>query len=148
SWLGAARERGVARAPAFTGMLATQDLANTLARCDLLLAADRIGPTSRRTTLAASLAAGTPVVALDGRHGWSELREAGAALFVEPAADALADALADLLDDEETRTQLSRRGREFVAGPMSVERSARVVGRVMREVLAEAPRDAAAGVHV
>jgi glycosyltransferase involved in cell wall biosynthesis len=148
AWLAAAREHGLERPPAFSGMLAAEDLANVLARCDLLLAADRIGPTSRRTTLAASLAAGAPVVVLDGRHSWSELRESGAALFVEPAAEALADALAELLGDEQTRTQLAQRGPEFATRAMSAERSARVVGRALREVLGMAPHDAAAGAHI
>ncbi len=132
SWLAGARTRGISRPPAFSGMLSAQAISNTLSGCDVLLSADSIGPTSRRTTLAASLAAGVPVVALDGRHSWRELRDAEAAQLVEPTADALADALAGLLDDADMRAQLARRGREFALSAMSVERSARAVGGLLR----------------
>jgi glycosyltransferase involved in cell wall biosynthesis len=139
SWVAAASERGVVRPLAFSGMLAAQDLADRLTTCDVLLSADRIGPTSRRTTLAASLAAGRPVVALDGRHTWRELRQAQAALIVQPRADALADALAELLLDRDARAQLARRGSEFVTRAMSVERSAYAVGQVIDEVIGGSP---------
>lgn len=143
SWLDAARARGIAQPPAFTGVLSAQDLADTLSGCELLLSADRIGPTSRRTTLAASLAAGRPVVALDGRHSWRELREAGAALLVAPIADALAGALVDLIEDEGTRAVLARRSRDFAMRAMSVDRSARVVGALLHEVAEGSPSAAA-----
>ncbi len=120
-------------------MLAAQELADRLTTCDVLLSADRIGPTSRRTTLAASLAAGRPVVALDGRHTWRELRQAQAALIVQPRADALADALAELLLDGGMRAQLARRGSQFAMRAMSVERSAHAVGEVLDEVIGGSP---------
>ena len=136
SWLAGARARGIARPPAFSGMLPAQELSNMLSGCDVLLSADNIGPTSRRTTLAASLAAGVPVVALDGRYSWRELRDCEAAQLVEPTPDALADALAGLLDDADRRAQLARRGREFALTAMSAERSARAVGGLLRELSA------------
>jgi glycosyltransferase involved in cell wall biosynthesis len=120
-----------------------QDLADTLSGCELLLSADRIGPTSRRGTLAASLAAGRPVVALDGRHSWRELRESGGALLVDPVADALAGAIAGLIEDEGARSVLMRRSRDFARQSMSVERSARVVGGLLHEVAEGFPRAAA-----
>lgn len=134
SWLAGARGRGIMRAPAFSGLLPAQELSDTLSSCELLLSADRIGPTSRRTTLAASLAAGRPVVALDGSQSWRELRESEAALLVEPAADALADAISELLYDDDQRAQLGRRGRQFALEAMSVERSARAVGGLLCEL--------------
>lgn len=136
AWLAGARTRGVLRPPAFSGLLSAQELSNTLSSCDLLLSAENIGPTSRRTTLAASLAAGVPVVALDGRHSWRELRDSEAALLVAPDPDALADALTGLLDDADARAQLARRGREFALTAMSAERSARAVGALLRELSA------------
>ncbi|HTC71529.1 MAG TPA: glycosyltransferase [Solirubrobacteraceae bacterium] len=139
SWLAAADGRGIVRPLELSGMLAAQDLADRLTSCDVLLSADRIGPTSRRTTLAASLAAGRPVVALDGRHTWRELRQAQAALIVEPRADALADGLAELLRDAEARAQLAHRGSEFATRAMSVERSARTVGQALDEVIGGSP---------
>jgi glycosyltransferase involved in cell wall biosynthesis len=142
SWLAGARRRGLLRDPVFSGMLPAQELSNTLSGCAVLLSADNIGPTSRRTTLAASLAAGAPVVALDGRHSWQELRDSEAALLVEPTAGALAGALAELLEDAERRAQLARRGREFASSAMSAERSARAVGGLLRGL--SAPTRAAA----
>jgi glycosyltransferase involved in cell wall biosynthesis len=136
SWLAGARTRGILRAPLFSGVLSAQELSNTLSGCEVLLSADNIGPTSRRTTLAASLAAGVPVAALDGRHSWRELRDSEAALLVEPAADSLADALAELLDDADGRAQLAGRGHEFASTAMSAERSARAVGGLLRELSA------------
>jgi glycosyltransferase involved in cell wall biosynthesis len=141
SWVAGAAARGIVRPLEFSGMLAAQELADRLTACDVLLSADRIGPTSRRTTLAASLAAGRPLVALDGRHTWRELRQAQAALIVQPRADALADGLAELFLDGGVRAQLARRGSEFAMRAMSVERSADAVGRVLDEVIGgSAPR--------
>ena len=137
-WLPPPREASSGRW-SFSGMLAAQELADRLTTCDVLLSADRIGPTSRRTTLAASLAAGRPVVALDGRHTWRELRQAQAALIVQPRADALADALAELLLDGGMRAQLARRGSQFAMRAMSVERSAHAVGEVLDEVIGGSP---------
>jgi glycosyltransferase involved in cell wall biosynthesis len=134
AWLRAARARAV-REPAFSGVLSAQELADALAACDVLLCADRIGPTPRKTTLAASLASGRPVIALDGRRTWSELREREAALIAPPAAGALADALAGLLHDEPARERLGARGREFAARAMSVEHSARVVAGLLEQVI-------------
>jgi glycosyltransferase involved in cell wall biosynthesis len=142
SWLAGARSRGVLRPPTFSGLLAAQELSNTLSRCDLLLSAENIGPTSRRTTLAASLAAGVPVVALDGRYSWGELRDHEAVLLVEPEPEALAGALVDLLGDVDARAQLAQRGREFALTAMSAERSARAVAGLLREL--GVPRRAAA----
>src|SRR5205823_9285381 len=70
-WQRAAAERGLARVLSFSGKLPAQELSDELARCAVLLFAERGGPTSRKTTLAASLASGRPVVALDGRNSWS-----------------------------------------------------------------------------
>jgi glycosyltransferase involved in cell wall biosynthesis len=139
SWVAGAAVRGIVRPLEFSGMLAAQELADRLTTCDVLLSADRIGPTSRRTTLAASLSAERPVVALDGRHTWRELRQEQAALIVPPRADALADALAELLLDGGMRAQLARRGSEFATRAMSVERSAHAVGQVLDDVTGGSP---------
>ncbi len=72
----------------FSGRLPAQELSDALARCAVLLCAASPGPTSRKGTLAASLASGRPVVAIDGHLTWGELREQDAARVV--AADAAA----------------------------------------------------------
>ncbi|MGO9490334.1 MAG: glycosyltransferase family 4 protein [Solirubrobacteraceae bacterium] len=132
-WLAAAQARGIA-APRFSGLLPAQGLADALAGCDVLLSADRIGPTSRRTTLAASLASSRPVVALDGRHTWPELRRREAARIVAPTPDALAGALQELLDDPSSRDRLGASGAEFARKSMSAEGSARILAALLADV--------------
>jgi glycosyltransferase involved in cell wall biosynthesis len=134
-WLEGARTRGVAHALSFSGTLSAQDLSDTLAACDVLLSAEPTGPTSRKTTLAASLASGRPVVALDGPRRWPELIRSQAALVVRPTAAALADGIADLLQDEGRRRTLGARGSAFARQMMGVERSARIVARLLEDVV-------------
>jgi glycosyltransferase involved in cell wall biosynthesis len=131
-WNRAAAERGLTEALRFSGTLPAQDLSDQLAACEVLLFAEQGGPTSRKTTLAASLSSGRPVVALDGHSSWAELLQQRAAAIVEPDAAALARTIIALLADGEAREQQGRRGREFAARTMSVEHSA----QVMRDALA------------
>jgi glycosyltransferase involved in cell wall biosynthesis len=138
-WLEAARSRRLANPPSFSGTLSAQELSDALAACDILLFADPPGPTSRKTTLAASLASGRPVVALDGRHTWTELIAFQAALVVPPTAASLADGLAHLLEHEEERERLGGRGRSFARRAMSLERSADAVASLVKDVLSAAP---------
>ena len=140
AWLAGAQARDIEHAPSFSGMLAAQSLANALAACDILLFADSAGPSSRKTTLAASLASGTAVVAIDGPLAWSELARAGVAELVAPTPQALAGALQALLGDRDARRALGERGRAFAEGQMGVARSARVVAGLLDDVLAKARR--------
>jgi len=135
TWLQMARERGVAGQLSFSGTLSAQDLSDALAACDVLLSAEPTGPTSRKTTLAASLSSGRAVVALDGPRRWSQLIAFGAARVVPPTATALAGAVAELLEDEGRREALGARGSAFARDVMSVERSADVVTRLLGEVV-------------
>jgi glycosyltransferase involved in cell wall biosynthesis len=131
AWRAAARERGLDQALSFSGVLGAQELSDALASCDVLLHAEPTGPTSRKGTLAASLASGRPVVAIDGPLRWDELVAGGAALVVADDPSALADALADLLEHASTREAFGQRGREFAERAMGVERSASVVRRLL-----------------
>jgi glycosyltransferase involved in cell wall biosynthesis len=133
-WLAGARERGIERDLSFSGVLPAQELADELSRCDVLLHLEPSGPTSRKGTLAGSLASGTALVAIDGPRRWSELIAAEAALIVEPSAGGLADGVALLLEDSERRERLGAAGAAFAAGAMGLERSARVVGALLREL--------------
>jgi glycosyltransferase involved in cell wall biosynthesis len=137
-WVQEAGERSLP-APSFTGFLPAGELARALAECELLLSADRIGPTSRRTTLAASLASGRPLVAVDGRRTWSELGEEGAALIVPPSGAALADALQQLRADPEARERLGARGREFARRRMSLQSNSRLVAELLEAAGAPGP---------
>jgi glycosyltransferase involved in cell wall biosynthesis len=134
SWLLAAREAGLAQEPGFSGWLDAQQLSDALAACDVLLFVDPIGPNSRKTTLAASLASGRPVVAIDGPRRFGELAEAGAAEIVAPQARAVADALAGLLADPGSGERLAARGRAFAERSMSAARAARTIAGLLRDV--------------
>lgn len=127
AWVAAARALGLAEQVSFSGTLAPQALSDALASCELLLFIDPIGPNSRKTTLAASLAAGRAVVALDGPRRWRELYDAGAARVVAPTSHALADELAALLGDAARRAALGARGQAFARERMSAVRAAGVI---------------------
>ncbi len=131
-WSAAAEQRGLADAVSFSGMLEAQELSDRLASCEVLLFADAPGPTPRKTTLAASLASGAPVVALDGPRSWPALAQAEAALLVAPEAGALAEALQRLLGDGRARAELGERGKAFAGRQMSVAQSARVLAAALR----------------
>jgi glycosyltransferase involved in cell wall biosynthesis len=134
-WQRAAEKRDVAGAISFSGRLSAQGLSDALAACDVLLSADPSGPTSRKTTLAASLASGRAVVALDGPRTWPELSRSDAALVVRPTPGALADAIAGLLRDADTREALGARGAAFAGRAMGVAASARAVAGLLGQVV-------------
>jgi glycosyltransferase involved in cell wall biosynthesis len=114
-------------------------LSDALAACDVLLFIEGPGPTPVKTTLAASLASGTAVVALDGPHTWPELIQSEAARVVAPAADVLADALADLLTDRDRREALAARGLAFAKRNMAVERNADAIARLVEDLVSRTP---------
>jgi glycosyltransferase involved in cell wall biosynthesis len=134
AWLSVARDAGLTRAPSFSGLLGAQELSNSLAACELLLFIDPLGPNSRKTTLAASLASGTPVLALDGTRRWGELSDVRAAELVPRSAQALAGALGGLLVDAQAREQLAARGRQFAEQRMSAPRAAHTIAALLRDV--------------
>lgn len=134
-WLAGAQARGVAEAISFSGTLSAQELSDALASCEVLLSAEPSGPTSRKTTLAASLASGRPVVALDGPLRWSKLIESRAAVVVPATAAALAEGVAGLMQDEDLRAAIGARGRAFAQRTMDVGHSAQSVAGLLRLVV-------------
>lgn len=134
-WRTAARARALEDALSFSGLLPAQALSNALAECDVLLFADTTGPSSRKGTLAGSLASGRPLVAIDGRRTWSELVRRQAAEVVAPTSQAMADAIAALLADEDLREALGARGRAFYEREMDIARTTEAVNRLLGEVL-------------
>jgi glycosyltransferase involved in cell wall biosynthesis len=127
TWLREARAREIGHLLELSDTLPAQALSNALAACDLLLFADAAGPSSRKGTLAASLASGRPVLAIDGPRRWLELVWAEAASVVEPKAPALADAIQELLGDGAARKALGARGRAFAEERMGVARTVEAV---------------------
>ncbi|HMD58003.1 MAG TPA: glycosyltransferase [Solirubrobacteraceae bacterium] len=140
-WSRQARARGLSHALSFPGVLAAQELSDVLARCDALLYAQPIGPTSCKGTLAGSLASGRPLVALEGRRRWQQLLDADAARVVPRDALALADALTELLDDPRTSETLGARGRAFAEQEMGVARTLEVVVGLLQSTLHSRARD-------
>jgi glycosyltransferase involved in cell wall biosynthesis len=126
-WREAAHARGLTDALSFSGTLSAQELSDALASCEVLLFVASAGPSSRKGTLAASLASGRPVVAVDGPNRWQELAGSDAALIVAPTADALAAAVGALLVDSAEREALGARSRAFSRERMSVARTADAV---------------------
>jgi glycosyltransferase involved in cell wall biosynthesis len=127
AWRRVAESRAVRGALSFSGVLPAQDLSDALASCDVLLYADKMGPASRKGTLAASLASGRPVLALEGRRRWAELLEADAARVAPRTPLALAEAIEALLVDRDMRLALGTRGRRFAEERIGVARSAEIL---------------------
>ncbi len=134
AWLREAQARGVREAIAFSGRLPAQQLSDELARCAVLLCAASPGPTSRKGTLAGSLASGRPVVAIDGHLTWGELREQDAARVVSADAGALAAELARLLGNPSERDALGLRGRSFHDQRMAATVTARLVSGLVAQL--------------
>jgi glycosyltransferase involved in cell wall biosynthesis len=134
AWLDGARKRQLEDGLSFSGVLSAQELANQLAACDVLLFVESDGPTTRKTTLAASLASGRPVIAIDGRRTWSELTRAGVAQIVQPSAHALADAIQTVLADANLSETLGARGRAFAEQRMSATSAAGTLIRLLGEL--------------
>jgi glycosyltransferase involved in cell wall biosynthesis len=112
-WREAAVISGVTDALRFTGTLSSDELLQAIIDCDVSVFHDGLGPSSRKTTLAALLAAGVPVIAVDGPDVWQALIKAEAVALVDPSPDAIASELAKLLQDVNLREALGQRGRQF-----------------------------------
>ncbi len=140
SWRAEARARGLESLLAFSGSLPAQELSDALARCDVLLSVFKMGPSSRKGTLAGSLASGRPVVAIDGPRGWGELVASGAIVVSAPEPGALADALAGLLSDPQRRELIGAGGRRFHDERMGVGRTVEAVFEALGAARARAQR--------
>jgi glycosyltransferase involved in cell wall biosynthesis len=134
AWIAAARARGLEQALSFSGTVPPQELSDALAACAVLLFADGVGPSSRKTTLAGSLATGRPVIATDGRRSWALLARSDAIRVVPPAAGPLAEAVGALLSDPAQADALGARGRAFAQREMSVAHSAELVESLLATV--------------
>src|SRR5581483_8510836 len=131
AWRASAARLGLGERLSFTGVLDPQALSDALAGADLILFSDPPGPTSRKGTLAGSLASGTAVLALDGPSTWTELREAGALSIVAREESSLAHEIARMLGDEHARAELGARGKRFAEAAMGVHRTAVAVGELL-----------------
>lgn len=118
-WQELATRGGCLEATCFTGILDRPALARAVAGVDIIVHADRAGPTSRKTSLAAALALARPVVAVDGPLCWGELVDSQAVVLVAPTGGAVAGAVERLAMDPEQRRDQGRRGLAFYERAMS-----------------------------
>jgi glycosyltransferase involved in cell wall biosynthesis len=114
AWRHAARTEKVEDAISFTGVLEPDLLAQALGAVDVVLFVDADGPSSRRSSLAATLAAGKPVVAYDGPATWSAAVAAGALAVVPATGEDLARELRAFAEPG-VRAERGRRGADFYA---------------------------------
>jgi hypothetical protein len=136
AWTAAAAARDIAGAVSFSGVLSAQALADALARCEVLLFADRTGPVSRKGTLAGSISSGRPLVVIEGRRRWRALEEAQAAAIVPRSSVGLAQRLLELLGDPGAREELGARGGAFGHDVMGLAHT----GDIVMSHLAQLPR--------
>ena len=118
-WQRAAEEAGTGVDLAFTGPLEPAQLSRTLSSLDVVVFPDDAGPTSRKTTLAAALAHGCCIVALDGDSTWEALVTQRGVVPSRPDPADLASHLRRLLDDAEARREQQVLAMEFYARNMA-----------------------------
>lgn len=113
SWKATAVQAGCDRNLRFTGILEPHAVIQELQAVDVVIFPDWPGPMSRRSTLAAALALGAPVVAFDGPYRWETLIAEGAVALAYPNASSLAEVLERLLKDVDLRLEQGERGLAF-----------------------------------
>lgn len=119
-WLSLAAEHGVEESLEFTGIVDASELSRRLSESTVVVLVNEEGPSSRKTTLAAALAHGMPVVSLDGYNRWDDLVASGAVWVVPSDAAALASSLIRLRDAPPERAALGAKGARFAAAHMSL----------------------------
>jgi glycosyltransferase involved in cell wall biosynthesis len=95
-------------------------MSHQLANLDLVIFANDLGPSSRRTTIANALAHGVPVIAFDGAERWDRFSQADAIAVVRPEPKDLTTALDCLLQSADRRADLGERGRQLYEAHMSL----------------------------
>ena len=126
-WRASARRHG-AGAPEFTGVLDAERLSSALSELDILVVPDEVGPSSRRSTLAAGLAHGLPIVTFETPTAWPSLVREHAVAVVPAMPPRVADTLDHLLQDSVARSELGRRAAAFYAAELD---PLKVAGRLL-----------------
>lgn len=116
----------------FTGVLTRSDLSRTLSTATLAIFVDSPGPTSRKTTLAALLAHGCPVIACDGPQTWHELVEAGAVIVVPPEPGPIEHAIVRLCTDVQRRESQSKLARDYYHRQISIKQAGDAFEQILR----------------
>lgn len=113
TWRQAADKAGLGDRLVFTGRVEAATAAVLLSSLHIYLHPDQAGPAARKTSLAAALQAGLPVVAFEGPETWSALVREQVVRLSLPAAPALAVALAQAFDDDRDDAAAARRRRFY-----------------------------------
>lgn len=111
----------------FTGTATRAEVSRQLAACEVVVLPDPAGPSPRKSSLAAALAHGRPVIALRGPYTWQEFLRSQALVEAEATRPALAAALIQLLRDPKRREALGARARSFYERRLAIEASAETV---------------------
>lgn len=120
-WRSAAGAAGCADTLRFTGPLEPSEVGAALQALDVLVFPDGGGPAARKTTLAAALACGKPVVALDGPYRWESLVRERAVVVSSPDGESLARDLEMLLVNDDLRRLQGKRAKAFYRREMDAE---------------------------
>lgn len=135
AWRRAAAEAGVGNRLSFTGVVTPESLVSELASCQLCIFDDGGGPSARKSTLAALLACGRPVVAADGPDTWRRLVDDQAVRLVPNESAAMGHALVELANDPVGRHELGCRARDFYHRYQARKVVAGTLERFLRERL-------------
>lgn len=119
-WRSAATAAGIDKPLSFTGVLSPEEFNRRLRLCDIVVLLFGDGPSSRHTMLAAAMANGCAIVALDGPDTWETLVESGAVVTAEPTHRDLGGQIARVLDSPEWRGRLGENALKFYRDEMSL----------------------------
>ncbi len=133
AWRRAGDFAGLGEAMGFAGILRPEALASEVSRCDILVFDDVDGQSSRKTTLAAALASGRPVVAIDGPDTWAMLVHDESVRLVGRQPAELAAVLLRLVSDSTERDDLGARGKAFYERHQARSVVAATVAGLLRE---------------
>jgi glycosyltransferase involved in cell wall biosynthesis len=118
----------------FTGVRPAAEISVELAAVDVVLFPDRGGASARRGTLAAALAAGRPIVAMEGREQWPRLVAESAVAVTPRNPVALAAVLGSFCTDEAARVEQGRRGERFYHTHMAPSVAAEAIVSMLHEL--------------
>jgi glycosyltransferase involved in cell wall biosynthesis len=117
-WRRVALEVGCESHVSFTGVLDAERLQDVLLGIQVMVFPDVSGPTSRKTTLAAALACGKAIVALDGPQRWEGLVRAKAVVLARDWEEVGA-AISALYSDPALRGRQEKAALDFYREHMS-----------------------------
>ena len=118
----------------FTGVQSANEIAAELSAVDVVLFPDRGGPSSRKGTLAAALAAGKPIVAVEGPERWPRLVAENAVAVTPAEPSALGGALVSFCADPAARVEQGDRAERFYRTNMAPNVAANAIVSILREL--------------